>query len=356
MTDAKRLGAAFRAGMAFSFGRKHRLGWLAQDEAKWITVHPNGKGMTKGGDKAKGQPVLIESSTGEVLGGMGGKFNGRHISAVPKRGKEEQHGAQMTIARSHQNKEGSATKAAVPAAQQKQEPKAEESVYQKLSRKGVRINEKAFERFPENVAKQSAQKVAEIVEFVPWLSDYLNSKDNRVLDVSSKELRSVAMAQVEVSSRGDQKLFLSLDWFKDEKKLLEQMKRDVESRWAMPCAPENYLSYTIAHEMGHVIHNAFYEKTLENRIQSGELSEWDARWRWRKLRSEALKNLRSDILRVAKEESKEKTQKAIIEKHMSEYGRSSPAEFIAEAVANAFSGNPNPIGNAMRKVLSQMRL
>lgn len=41
---------------------------------------------------------------------------------------------------------------------------------------------------------------------------------------------------------------------------------------------------------------------------------------------------------------------------MSEYGRSSPAEFIAEAVANAFSGNPNPIGNAMRKVLSQMRL
>lgn len=351
MTDAKRLGAAFRAGLFFSRGRN-----VAQDAAKWITVHPNGKGLTKTGEKAKGQPVLIDGETGEVLGGMGGKFTGRHISAVPKRGKEEQHGAQMTIARSHQNKEGSATKGAVPAAQQKQEPKAEESVYQKLSRKGVRINEKAFERFPENVAKQSAQKVAEIVEFVPWLSDYLNSKDNRVLDVSSKELRSVAMAQVEVSSRGDQKLFLSLDWFKDEKKLLEQMKRDVESRWAMPCAPENYLSYTIAHEMGHVIHNAFYEKTLENRIQSGELSEWDARWRWRKLRSEALKNLRSDILRVAKEESKEKTQKAIIEKHMSEYGRSSPAEFIAEAVANAFSGNPNPIGNAMRKVLSQMRL
>lgn len=97
MMDAKRLGAAFRAGMAFSFGRKHRLGMLAQDEAKWITVHPNGKGMTKGGDKAKGQPVLIEGSTGEILGGMGGKFNGRHISAVPKRGKKEQHMAQQAI-------------------------------------------------------------------------------------------------------------------------------------------------------------------------------------------------------------------------------------------------------------------
>lgn len=114
MTDAKRLGAAFRAGLFFSRGRN-----VAQDAAKWITVHPNGKGLTKTGEKAKGQPVLIDGETGEVLGGMGGKFNGRHISAVPKRGKEEQHGAQMTIARSHQNKEGSATKAAVPAAQQK---------------------------------------------------------------------------------------------------------------------------------------------------------------------------------------------------------------------------------------------
>ena len=92
MTDAKRLGAAFRAGLFFSRGRN-----VAQDAAKWITVHPNGKGLTKTGEKAKGQPVLIDGETGEVLGGMGGKFTGRHISAVPKQGKEEQHGAQQAI-------------------------------------------------------------------------------------------------------------------------------------------------------------------------------------------------------------------------------------------------------------------
>ena len=39
----------------------------------WITVHPNGGG--------KGQAVLL-SKGGEVLGGMGGKFNGMHISSV----------------------------------------------------------------------------------------------------------------------------------------------------------------------------------------------------------------------------------------------------------------------------------
>jgi len=95
---AKRLGKAFRLGYAFSRGQSYRKG-IAQDEAKWITVHPNGKGMTKTGDKAKGQPVLIDGETGEVLGGMGGKFTGKHISAVPDRGKKEQQGAQAKIER-----------------------------------------------------------------------------------------------------------------------------------------------------------------------------------------------------------------------------------------------------------------
>ena len=57
--DPQKLGMAFRAGMAFSLGRRFTVqNRLAQDEAKWITVHPNGKGVTKNGDKAKGQPVI----------------------------------------------------------------------------------------------------------------------------------------------------------------------------------------------------------------------------------------------------------------------------------------------------------
>lgn len=40
----------------------------------WITVHPNGPGT-------KGQPVLL-SKGGEIKGGMGGKFNGMHVSSA----------------------------------------------------------------------------------------------------------------------------------------------------------------------------------------------------------------------------------------------------------------------------------
>lgn len=82
MTDTKlayKLGRAFRLGLAFALGCKHSANSLAQDDAKWITVHPNGT-------ENKGRHALIDSNTGEVLGGMGGKFNGRHISSAHKRG------------------------------------------------------------------------------------------------------------------------------------------------------------------------------------------------------------------------------------------------------------------------------
>lgn len=49
--------------------------------------------------------MLIDSDTGEILGGAGGKFTGRHISAMPKGGKHEQPGAQMVINRAHLKRE-----------------------------------------------------------------------------------------------------------------------------------------------------------------------------------------------------------------------------------------------------------
>jgi hypothetical protein len=87
--QAYKIGLAFKLGMIYAKGKAHAR-QLANDDSKWITVHPNGK-------ENKGRPALIDGETGEVLGGMGGKFNGKHISAVPQHGKNEQMGAQMFV-------------------------------------------------------------------------------------------------------------------------------------------------------------------------------------------------------------------------------------------------------------------
>lgn len=97
--QAYKIGLAFKLGIIYARGKAHAKltndSKLALDDPKWITVHPNGK-------ENKGRPALLDSETGEVLGGMGGKFNGKHISAVPQHGKNEQMGAQMNVnARNH---------------------------------------------------------------------------------------------------------------------------------------------------------------------------------------------------------------------------------------------------------------
>ena len=85
LETVKALGRAYALGLAYSHGLAHK--GLAADEARWITVHPGGKGpKANGKGNKKGRKALIDSETGEVLGGMGGKFNGRHISSAHKGG------------------------------------------------------------------------------------------------------------------------------------------------------------------------------------------------------------------------------------------------------------------------------
>ena len=65
---AEELGRAFALGYVYGHGVL-----MAQDEARWITVHPNGTGANANGDPIKGRPLLIDDETGSILGGMGGR-------------------------------------------------------------------------------------------------------------------------------------------------------------------------------------------------------------------------------------------------------------------------------------------
>lgn len=64
---------------------------LAEDDAHWITVKPNGP-------EHKGQPVLIDDEGGgRILGGMGGKFNGQRISEIRKSSTGQKSPSEATL-------------------------------------------------------------------------------------------------------------------------------------------------------------------------------------------------------------------------------------------------------------------
>ena len=83
--QAYALGKAFKLGL--SFGRCNNL---AQDSEKWITI---GTKKSDGDKTSGGKHVLIDGETGKILGGLGGKFNGRKINQIHKAAVKPQRSA-----------------------------------------------------------------------------------------------------------------------------------------------------------------------------------------------------------------------------------------------------------------------
>lgn len=141
--NLNRIAVAFAVGRAYGLGRFWaKSQGMAQDADRWITVHPNGK-------DDKGTPVKLDAETGEVKAGMGGKFNGKHISAVPKGGSEEQHGAQAKIDRAkavaggwEPKKKEPAKPDLTPLLEKRTEEFSEEE--QKLDNEGFQVKEDDF--------------------------------------------------------------------------------------------------------------------------------------------------------------------------------------------------------------------
>lgn len=93
-SKARRLGNAFRLGVIYAAGAT-----AAMDEAKWITVHPNGTGANAKGDPIKGRPLLIDGETGTILGGAGGKFRGKKLSEMKSKPAAKPSGAKPAASR-----------------------------------------------------------------------------------------------------------------------------------------------------------------------------------------------------------------------------------------------------------------
>ena len=114
---AEELGRAFALGYVYGHGVL-----MAQDEAKWITVHPNGTGANANGDPIKGRPLLIDDETGTILGGMGGKGKGKKLTDFKTSRKKmtfKSSGSASKPAKPHHNNPslaGSASSAGIPPA------------------------------------------------------------------------------------------------------------------------------------------------------------------------------------------------------------------------------------------------
>ena len=119
------------------------------------------------------------------------------------------------------------------------------------------------------------------------------------------------------------------------KTAVKQQRKAERSGWSMPTdkSVKNMARYTVTHEYGHMLHNSLYTKAVASGY-TGTRNQW-------------LGNAVRSIKRNAQ------TKYKATNKSMSTYGKSSSAEFFAEAFANANLGKPNAVGKAMNDWLKK---
>lgn len=167
----------------------------AQDEAKWITVHPGGKGPKKDGSGEKGgTPVLIDDETGRIMGGMGGKFKGEKINEIKKSfvGPKTPASTQQGKSSEQENNRTSLLSVHKEILDLKQKLKANRQERDKLSSRSYE-NSWEFRNYIYDPSNKNEEKNYSPMELLDFRNSLPKSIKERIeLEYNEKEILSIA--------------------------------------------------------------------------------------------------------------------------------------------------------------------
>lgn len=137
------------------------------------------------------------------------------------------------------------------------------------------------------------------------------------------------------------------------------LQKERTSKWCMPFADGNEISYNVTHEYGHILQNLLeQQRMIENGLDLNNPMQFIDRSKLmstaKKTRLKAYKWY-TDISKEVQDEcfdeiiaiAKQNNPDFSIADNLSEYGRTDKCEFFAEVFANSQLGEPNELGNAM---------
>lgn len=330
------------------------------DGDRWITVHPNGK-------ENKGTPVKLDGSTGEVLAGMGGRFNGRHISSVPKRGKEEQHGAQAKIDRAkyleknpdylnnRNDQESFAPKPEKSQArkqwegelegwkqdlQQRRNKNSFDACCDRIGISGLVPDKDSLMSLDPKQLQVLTESSEDVFSKYPKLQNYVVDKGG---SLKSNYLGENTFAQCYFAD-----LTINSKFFSRRNYLVRECKQLRNSGWMTDFKDSFADKATLYHEYGHLIHNLLIQKEFEPWFEKEQEKDpyviFDPKVDEKRQSMigrhvDAILEIASKKLGVSPDD--------VTDRYMSGYGKTTNAEFFAEAFCNLHGGKINPIGEAI---------
>ena len=143
-------------------------------------------------------------------------------------------------------------------------------------------------------------------------------------------------------------LNFKLKYFKSEDSHVNMVKRDMKSGYHVKVDEGREVESVIAHEFGHILHNASFKKSINKEQFAEDMKEYsyvDLNYIYHKYRSEFIEKA---VMEMRKKAMEFDTEGVGEEVYMSIYGRSQPVECFAEAFCHWYlSKEPNPAGKAM---------
>ena len=173
------------------------------------------------------------------------------------------------------------------------------------------------------LVKKSVKQAERILEGYPKLQESLEKKGGILIK------RSAATRYKGATRCDNSQILLSEHAYSSAKAYRKTLAKEIAAGRKMRVPEKYYDYYTITHEMGHVVENYLLGKKSADRTE--------------------LNIVRNDIIKIAEQMTNKHRSELL--KEMSEYGRSKPQEFFAEAFVSYKLGGKNVWSRAMREYL-----
>ena len=222
---------------------------------------------------------------------------------------------------------------------------------------------KMFGSIEENVKVIDEELLCENVNRLIELNEKFKvlTSENVGYITTSKDGRAMAWTNTSFrpNPRGEfiQRVNLSLvgSYYRDKQFLYNEEKDSVKRFWSMPCKEENYTTYSLCHEFGHMLESKIaisrtdYDKIKEKLDKMVNPSAAQMKKPYEEAEKKCAKDIYGEILQIAKDKNPEFK----VRENLSEYGRSNHFEAFAEIFANSQCGEPNEFGDAMNEWLKK---
>ena len=231
------------------------------------------------------------------------------------------------------------------AAEEKAKEEVQTKIRASLEKKGV-ILDKSLKEIGQRLLNVNYEKLDSLLEAYPIVGEYFKKHESTIQIVDFDNVATFACVP-KINTGEKITIQLSRKHYQSYERHIAEVRNNVNSGWFMPCEKNNYTTYVLTHEFGHILQNILIEKEITRRRKNQREGDHQAL-----LFGTIANEQKEELINIMKSLDGNITDDNLHE-HTSGYSDWSSAEFFAEAFANAENGATKVMGDAMRSFLKR---